>query len=173
MALTIPIFVVVAIVFRLATLGISVRNEKRMKAEGAREFGRANSLALGILHTAIYVAAIGEGWWRGAQMDAVCVVGVVLYGIGAVGLVVVIRTLGKFWSLKLLIAKDHVLITHPLFRVMRHPNYFVGILPELVGFCIALHAWITLVIGLPIYMVSLGLRIRLEQQVMRQEFAAY
>jgi isoprenylcysteine carboxyl methyltransferase (ICMT) family protein YpbQ len=172
-ALAIRVFVVAAFVFRLGTLGISVRNEKRMKAEGAREFGRTNSLALGILHTTIYVAAIGEGVWRGTQVDAVSIAGMVLYGIGAVGLVVVIRTLGKFWSLKLLIAKDHVLITHPLFRVMRHPNYFVGILPELVGFCLALHAWITLAVGLPVYLVSLGLRIRLEERVMRQEFAGY
>jgi isoprenylcysteine carboxyl methyltransferase (ICMT) family protein YpbQ len=171
--LAIRVFVVVAFVFRLGTLAISVRNEKRMKAEGAREFGRANSLVLGILHTAIYVAAIGEGVWRGTRMDAVSVCGMVLYAIGAAGLVVVINTLGKFWSLKLLIAKDHVLITHPLFRVVRHPNYFVGILPELVGFCLALHAWVTLAVGMPLYMVSLGLRIRLEEKVMRQEFAAY
>jgi isoprenylcysteine carboxyl methyltransferase (ICMT) family protein YpbQ len=172
-ALAIRVFVVVAFVFRLGTLGISVRNERRMKAEGAREFGRGNSLALGILHTAIYVAAIGEGVWREAQVDAASIAGMVLYAIGALGLVVVIRTLGKFWSLKLLIAKDHVLITHPLFRVMRHPNYFVGILPELVGFCVALHAWVTLAVGMPLYLVSLGLRIRLEEQVMRQEFAGY
>jgi isoprenylcysteine carboxyl methyltransferase (ICMT) family protein YpbQ len=134
---------------------------------------RGSSLALGILHTAIYVAAIGEGVWREVQVDALSVAGMVLYAIGAVGLVVVIRTLGKFWSLKLLIAKDHVLITHPLFRVLRHPNYFVGILPELLGFCLALHAWVTLVVGMPLYMVSLGLRIRLEEKVMRQEFAGY
>ena len=173
MALAIRVFVVIALVFRVGTLGISVRNEKRMKAAGAREFGRANSLALGILHTAIYVAAIGEGWWRAVQVDAMSVAGMVLYAVGAVGLVIVIRTLGRLWSLKLLIAKDHVLITHPLFRVMRHPNYFVGILPELVGFCVALHAWVTLAVGMPIYLVSLGLRIRREEQVMRTEFAGY
>jgi len=173
MALAIRVFVVVAFVFRLGTLRISVRNEKRMKTEGAREFGRANSLTLGILHTAIYVAAIGESVWRGARVDAVSVAGIVLYAIGSVGLVVVIRTLGKFWSLKLLIAKNHVLVTHPLFRVVRHPNYFVGILPELVGFCLALHAWITVAVGMPVYLVSLVLRIRLEERVMRQEFAAY
>jgi isoprenylcysteine carboxyl methyltransferase (ICMT) family protein YpbQ len=172
-ALAIWVFVVAAFVFRLGTLAISVRNEKRMKAEGAREFGRANSLVLGILHTAIYMAAIGEGWWRAVRVDAVSVAGMALYAIGAVGLVVVIRELGRLWSLKLLIARDHVLITHPLFRVMRHPNYFVGILPELVGFCLALHAWVTLAVGMPVYLVSLGLRIRLEEQVMRQEFAAY
>jgi isoprenylcysteine carboxyl methyltransferase (ICMT) family protein YpbQ len=171
--LAIRVFVVVAFVFRLGTLAISVRNEKRMKADGAREFGRANSLALGILHTAIYLAASGEGVWRRTQMDAVSTAGMVLYAIGAIGLVIVIRTLGRFWSLKLLIANGHVLITHPLFRVVRHPNYFVGILPELVGFCLALHAWVTLAVGMPLYMVSLGLRIRLEEKVMRQEFAAY
>lgn len=173
MSVWIELFVVVAVVFRVGTLLVSVRNERRLKAEGAREFGRGNSLVLGALHTGIYVAAIAEGWWRGARVDDIAVAGMVLYGVGAIALVIVIRTLGRLWSLKLLIARDHVLIRHPLFRVMKHPNYFAGILPELVGFALALHAFVTLAVGLPLYLVSLGLRIRLEERVMREEFAGY
>ena len=40
-------------------------------------------------------------------------------------LVVVIRSLGRFWTVKLLLASDHVLVTNPLFRWVRHPNYFL------------------------------------------------
>ena len=173
MAVAITIFIIAACIFRLVTLWASVRNERRLKASGAKEFGRGNSLVLGILHSLIYIAAIVEGAYRGAPLDGISILGIVIYVVGAIGLVIVIRTLGRLWSLKLLIASDHVLITHPLFRVMKHPNYFLGVLPELIGFALALHAFLTLAIGLPLYLISLGLRIREEHRVMGQEFAAY
>lgn len=173
MPLSVKVFVVAACVFRVATLMVSVRNERELKANGAKEFGRPNSMALGYLHTLIYVAALVEGFRRNAPFDAITAIGVVLYVIGAIGLVIVIRTLGRLWSLKLLIASDHVLITHPLFRIMKHPNYFLGVLPELVGFMLSLHAFYTLAIGLPLYLISLVLRIREEEVVMGKEFKAY
>jgi len=74
---------------------------------------------------------------------------------------------------KLLIARDHELVTHPLFRRVRHPNYFLNILPELVGFALALHAWWTLVIGLILYAVPLTIRIRQEETAMAAKFERY
>ena len=173
MPLFVKLFLLAACIFRVGTLVVSVRNERRLKANGAREYGRTNSLVLGYLHTAIYVGALIEGFRRNAHFDAVTAVGMVLYIIGAIGLVIVIQTLGRIWSLKLLIASDHILITHPLFRVMKHPNYFLGVLPELFGFVLILHAWLTLAIGLPLYLISLAVRIREEEVVMKQEFATY
>lgn len=88
-------------------------------------------------------------------------------------LLVVSHLLGRLWTVKLMIARDHVLVTHPLFRWVRHPNYFLNILPELVGFALALHAWFTLVIGLAIYAVPLGIRIRQEERAMREHVPGY
>ena len=55
---------------------------------------------------------------------------------------------------------------------MRHPNYFLNILPELVGFALVLHAYYTLIIGLPFYLIPLIIRIRQEESAMRAKFAA-
>ncbi len=173
MPLFVKLFLLAACVFRVATLVISIRNERRLKENGAKEYGRTNSLVLGYLHTALYIGALIEGFRRNAPFDAVTAVGMLLYVIGAIGLVIVIQTLGRIWSLKLLIASDHILITHPLFRVMKHPNYFLGVLPELVGFLLTLHAYWTLAIGLPLYLISLAVRIREEEVVMKQEFSSY
>jgi isoprenylcysteine carboxyl methyltransferase (ICMT) family protein YpbQ len=167
-------FIAAAVLFRLASLALSIRHERRLRAGGAAEYGAANTALLALAHTAFYIAAIAEyaiGPARG--IDALALAGLALYGVGAAMLVVVIRGLGRLWTVKLLIARDHALVTTPLFRWVRHPNYLLNILPELVGFALALHATWTLAIGLPLYAVPLAIRIRQEEAAMRAVFPGY
>jgi isoprenylcysteine carboxyl methyltransferase (ICMT) family protein YpbQ len=160
-----------AVLFRLATLLVSIRNQRRLQARGAVEIGALNSSVLAALHTAFYLAAIAEGAIRGPALDAVSIAGIVLYLFGAVMLIVVIRELGEIWTVRVFIAPDHTLNTSWLFRVTRHPNYYLAILPELVGLALAFHAWLTLIVGLPVYLVSLIVRIRQEEAAMKAKFA--
>lgn len=166
-------FILVAVGLRFAALGISIRNEKRLKEEGGVEYGALTSGFLALTHIVYYLAAIGEGVTRAAPAGLVTFIGIALYILSMVALGWVIRTLGRFWTVKVIVAKDHELVTSSLFQRLRHPNYFLNILPELVGFALALQAWSTLVIGLPIYAVVLFLRIRQEEEVMRRHFPAY
>ncbi|MGE0715029.1 MAG: isoprenylcysteine carboxylmethyltransferase family protein [Alphaproteobacteria bacterium] len=157
----------------MATLVVSIRNEKALKRDGGVEIGAANSTLLAAVHIAFYVAVIAEGTWRGAPLDGIAMAGIATWAFGAVMLVVVMRLLGPQWTVKIIIGRDHRLVTHPLFRAVRHPNYFLGILPELAGLAIALHAWIVLVAGLALYAIPLVIRIRQEEAAMRARFAAY
>lgn len=167
------IFIAAAFVYRFAMLGVSIRNEKALRRDGAVEHGAANSKALAAAHIAFYVAASIEGVLRAAPFDVVSGFGLAIYLFGAVMLFVVSRLLGRLWTVKLLIARDHRLVTHPLFRLVRHPNYYLNILPELVGYALTLHAFVTLVVGLAVYLIPLTTRIRLEERVMRQAFTDY
>ena len=167
-------FVLFAIAFRIVTLLISIRNERHLKAQGAIEVGAVNSAALALAHIAFYIAAITEGFSSGSHgLGGVAITGLAIYLLGAAMLVLVIRSLGRFWTVKLLLASDHVLVTNPLFRWVRHPNYFLNLLPELIGFALVLHAFQTLLIGLPLYLVPLVIRIRQEEAAMRARFPAY
>lgn len=167
-------FVVLAVIFRVATLIVSIRNEKRLKAHGAVEVGAVNSAILALAHIAFYVAAIIEGFSsRSHAFDAAAMAGLAVYGFGAAVLVAVIRSLSRFWTVKLIIAADHELVANPLFRWVRHPNYFLNLLPELIGFALVLHAFNTLWIGLPLYLIPLIVRIRQEEAAMRARFPAY
>jgi isoprenylcysteine carboxyl methyltransferase (ICMT) family protein YpbQ len=172
-------FCALAVLLRLTTLVISIRHERALKADGAIEIGVGNSTFLALTHIAYYLAAIAEGSRRGlavdhpAGYDAATWAGLLLYAFGMVMLLAVIRILGRFWTVKLLIARDHELVTHPLFRRVRHPNYFLNILPELVGFALALHAWWTLIIGLALYAIPLTIRIRQEEKAMAAKFERY
>jgi isoprenylcysteine carboxyl methyltransferase (ICMT) family protein YpbQ len=166
-------FIVLAFAYRIVMLAVSVRHERALIASGALEHGAANSKILAGAHVAYYLAASIEGLFRSAPFDAVSAGGLAIYLFGAVMLLLVARLLGRLWTVKLIIARDHALITHPLFRRVRHPNYLLNILPELIGFALTLHAFGTLAIGLPIYLVPLIVRIRQEEKVMRATFAAY
>lgn len=152
---------------------LSARHERALKLAGAREFGRGNSLILAGAHAVFYLSALGEGLVCRAPMDGVAVGGMVLYAAGAAVMVYAMGLLGRFWTVKLILAPDHRLQTHPLFERVRHPNYFLGIVPELVGLALALHAWWTLGLGLLVYALPLGARIREEERVMRGRFAGY
>jgi isoprenylcysteine carboxyl methyltransferase (ICMT) family protein YpbQ len=167
------IFIIVAISFRLFMLTVSVRHEMRLRAEGAVEFGVGNSRALALAHIAFYVAASTEGILSFSSFDALNLFGLGIYFFGAGMLLFVVRLLGPLWTVKLFIARNHVLVRHPLFRHIRHPNYYLNIVPELIGYALALHAPITLIVGLPIYALPLVIRIRQEERVMRDQFATY
>lgn len=166
-------FVGVAAAIRLASLAISIRNARALMAGGAVEHGALNSKAIALAHIAFYVAAFAEYLAHPVPFDWISGLGIGLYVFGMAMLAVVIALLGRFWTVKLIIAKDHRLVTHPLFRLVRHPNYYLNILPELIGFAVALHAWVTLAVGLALYAVPLAVRIGQEERAMRETFAQY
>jgi isoprenylcysteine carboxyl methyltransferase (ICMT) family protein YpbQ len=160
--------------FRLWTLYVASTNEKRLKMQGAVEYGHASTLAVWATTGAIYVGAAIEGSsLRHAQFDRIAAIGLAIYIFSAIALLWVMRTLGPFWSGKVLIAPGHKLVVHPIFRAIKHPNYFLNMIPEMVGFAIMLHAFITLAIGFPLFLISLLFRIRVEEQALKQKFEAY
>jgi len=164
------VFTGLAILLRIGSVMISRRNETALRRNGATEYGAINSRVLTALHVIFYLAVLSEGWLRGPNVDAVAATGVVLYTVGMVSLLCVIRVLGRFWTVKLILADDHQLVTHPLFRMLRHPNYLLNIIPELTGLALVFHSFGTLAAGLPLYLVSLVWRIRQEERVMRERF---
>jgi len=167
------VFIPVAITLRLATLAISIRNEKNLLRNGATEYGAATSTILALAHIGFYLAAIAEGVWREEPVSWISWAGVAIYGLAMCALFWVIGTLGRLWTVKLIIARDHTLTTNRLFSLVRHPNYYLNIIPELIGFALALQAFATLIAGLPLYLIILAMRIRQEESVMRRHFADY
>jgi isoprenylcysteine carboxyl methyltransferase (ICMT) family protein YpbQ len=167
------IFFAAALCFRLLMLAVSIRHEKALKRDGAVEIGAGNSKFLALVHTAFYFSALAEGLYRKAPFDRISLAGSVLYGFGILALLIVVRILGRLWTVKLLLARDHELVVHPLFRAVRHPNYYLNLMPELLGFALIFHAYITLVVGLALYAIPLSARIRQEEAAMSQRFASY
>src|SRR5512145_3013973 len=162
-----------ALLLRLGSVAVSRRHEKALKAQGATEYGRSTSHLLAAAHAMFYGGALVEGLWRSTQPTRWTTVGMLLYGMSIMALVLVWRELKGLWTVKLIIASDHTLNQSALFRSVRHPNYFLNIIPELVGLALIMGAWLVLVVGLPLYLLVLRMRIVQEEQVMKARFPHY
>ncbi len=166
------LFAAAAFAWRLVTLAISARHEKALKKNGAKDYGAKNSLLLAASHALYYVCAVIESALGTHRPDTlVSAAGVAIYLASALALVSVIRSLGGLWTIKIIISPQHRWVRSGLFSFVRHPNYFLNILPELVGFALALNAYWTLAIGIPLYLIPLVIRIRQEEAAMRATFA--
>jgi len=172
-SLTILILYVVFFALRLRTLVISIQNEKRLKSNQAVEFGKRNSFVLAALHILFYLTAIVESWRRGAHFDSISVIGIVLFVFAYVILCWVIIQLRDIWTLKIYVAKDHKINKSFLFKYFRHPNYLLNIIPELIGIGLLCHAWYAMMVLLPLYAISLIVRIVQEEKVMKVHFEEF
>jgi len=156
-----------AFAIRLISLFISIRNEKRLKLEGATEYGKANSLLLTLSHVAFYGLCLYEGLHKDARIINVTYIGLVLFAFSMAMLFLVIKQLGPIWTVKLIIAKGHKVNKSIIFKYIRHPNYFLNVIPELVAIAMICQAWTVLMIGLPIYLIPLTIRIIQEEKIMK------
>jgi methyltransferase len=160
--------VVAVAVQRLWELRLSARNEAALRARGGVEAGAGHMNAMRLLHTAWLVAMPVEVF----LLDRPFVPW--LAAIAAVGLVAgqtlryaAIRTLGPRWTAKVMILPDAPAVSSGLYRRIRHPNY-VGVILE-IAFVPLLHtAWLTAVAFTVLNALLLRVRIRTEEQALRE-----
>lgn len=160
-------------IIRLYSLSISIRNEKKLIQKGAIQYGIKNSKLLSIVHVLFYFSALFEANYYMHTWDSISFLGTIIMLFAYIALFWVITTLKEIWTVKLYILPKHQINTSALFRWFKHPNYFLNIIPELFGVALLCHAWYTLMIILPIYLVVLGIRIYQEEKVMKPLFEKY
>lgn len=153
---------------RLVSLSFSIRNEKLLQKKGAKQYGKFNSLLLTLAHVAYYFGALYEAYATGTDFNTISMagVGIMLFAYGM--LFYVIYKLRDVWTVKLYIVPNHRIERSFLFKTVRHPNYFLNIMPELVGVALLCNAWTTFCIGFPLYLCLLIVRIRQEEEAMKE-----
>lgn len=154
-------------ILRLTSLYISVTNEKRLKKSGAVQYGKLNSALLTMAHIAYYASCLYEAYVSQASFNAYSKWGVFMMLFSYIVLFYVIYKLKNIWTLKVYIAPNHQIDNSFLFRTIKHPNYFLNIIPELIGVSLLCNAWKTLLFGLPAYGVLLTIRIIQEEKAMQ------
>lgn len=155
-------------VLRLISLAVSIRNEKRLLKNGAKQYGKINSLLLTLAHIAYYFGALYEAYIKGVDFNTLSMAGVGVMAFAYGMLFYVIYKLRDVWTVKLYIAPNHRIERSFLFRSIRHPNYYLNIIPELIGVALLCNAWTTLCIGFPLYLCLLIVRIRQEEAAMKE-----
>ncbi len=169
----IVVLFLLASTIRLVSLLKSASNEKKLRKANAVEYGRNNSKVLVLFHVLYYLACLGEAIVLNKSVNTISFFGVGLFAFSMVMLWIVIFTLKDVWTVKLIIAREHRLNSSFIFKFFKHPNYFLNIVPELISIALICQAWYTLLIGLPLYLIPLTIRIVQEENVMRKHFSDY
>ena len=95
---------------RLISLKILMQHAKQLKVDGAVEYGIKNSKFLAITHVLIYMSAAIEAFIRKDTFSLLNGIGLIILIIAYIMLFIVIKTLGRIWTLKLFILPNHPII---------------------------------------------------------------
>lgn len=167
------VFVIAYALTRALSLIVSARHERALRSAGAVELDVRTTRALLGAITTYSLAALIAGVLQGTQLDRVSLSGIILVAASQLALLFVVRALGRLWTVRLLMASDHQHVRSMLLDRVRHPNYFLNLVPEWLGLGIAFHAWLVMAVGLPILFLLLIARIRHEEQALRVRFTGY
>lgn len=166
--ITIVAIVLLVFLLRLVFLKLSIKNEKRILADGGKEFGIQNTKYITVLHILFYFCCLIEAIVTKPSFDVMSSVGLLLLTFSMVMLYVVTRLLGDIWTVKLMLVNNHQFVDHWLFRVVKHPNYYLNILPELFGLALLCHAKWTMILLYPLYLLVLYRRIQEENKLLAE-----
>lgn len=156
---------------RLAELAWSRRNERRLRARGAVEHGRAHYPVMVLLHVAWLVGmaleSSSERSRPGPQVRRAA--------LGALLLVQPLRywsivTLGDRWTTRVLVPPDEPPVRSGPYRLLAHPNY-LAVVTEIASAPLAVGAWRTAVLGTVLDAAVLRRRIAVESAALQQRFA--
>jgi methyltransferase len=128
---------------RLVELWWARRNEARLLAAGGVEYGASHLPLMQLLHAAWLI-----GMWALAYAHAVQPVFLVLFVLLQIVRFWVLATLGRRWTVRVIVVPGERLVTSGPYRFMRHPNYAI-VIGEI--------ALVPLVLGLPLYALVFSL----------------
>ncbi len=144
---------------RLIELMIARANTKRLLANGGIEHGANHYFLLVVLHTA-WLASLVAFVPAEAPIDPVLLTFFVVLQLGRVW---VIKSLGRYWTTRVITVPDQPLIKRGPFRIIRHPNYLI-VEAELIIVPLIVGVWeLSIVFGVANAFV-LAWRIRVEEQ---------
>ena len=96
------------------------------------------------------------------------IIGLLLFVIGLAIALVAVRTLGRFYASTLVTREGHRLISHGIYRYMRHPIYF-GVIMMCIGvpvYAPSLYGFFVMSALIPLFLI----RIRIEEAMLIEEF---
>lgn len=147
---------------------LCARNRRRLVARGGREFAPHSYRGMVILYLAFHLLLLLEAFPFQIASDLLSWAMLACYGLVQLLRYWTILTLGEFWNTRIVVVPGSTLIKHGPYRWLRHPNYLVMSL-EFAIIPLLLRAPVTLLLFVPLILLTLRKRIRLEEQALTQE----
>ena len=153
---------------RLAEMVVAKRNAAWSFARGGIETGRGHWPVMVLIHAGLLVGAVVEVWvfdrpfipWLGWTMLALVVAAQLLRWW-------CITTLGPQWNARVIVVPGAERVTRGPYRWMRHPNY-VAVVVEGVALPLVHTAWVTALVFTVLNAGVLTMRLRAENEALRQ-----
>ncbi|MBB4073967.1 methyltransferase [Anoxybacillus voinovskiensis] len=149
---------------RVGELLLAKRNERIVKAMGAKEFGQAHYRWIVLLHVAFLFSFFLEALMKGATLSSWWPFLLPLFFAVQLLRIWALFSLGVFWNTKIFVVPNVIVQKGP-YRFLRHPNYVVVVL-EIVLIPLLFRAYITAIVFSLLNAYLLSIRISAEEQAL-------
>lgn len=152
---------------RVFELALSASHVRALIARGGREFHRESFPVMAGLHTLFLLSLAVESYpWRVAP-DALTWGCLAALSLVTAGRYWVIASLGRCWTVRIVVVPGEPVRKTGPYRFLRHPNYVVIVL-EFILFPLLMRAPATLAVFSAANLLVLRQRIRLEETALRE-----
>ena len=98
-------------------------------------------------------------------------IGLALVITGVIFRLIIVKSLGKYFTVDVTIKKDHKLKKDGFYSFLRHPSYFASLI-SFIGFGLSLNNWVSLSLVTLAALTSFIYRIKIEEKVLIAYFGA-
>ena len=98
-------------------------------------------------------------------------IGLALIITGVIFRLIIVKSLGKYFTVDVTIKTDHKLKKDGFYSFLRHPSYFVSLI-SFIGFGLTLNNWLSLSLVTLAALISFIYRIKVEEKVLITYFGA-
>lgn len=130
------LILLVVVIQRLAEVVYAERNARALLAAGGREFGRGHYPLFFLVHGGWLLAL----WLTVPAHAPIHWFWLVVFVLLQLARLWVIRSLGRFWTTRIIRVPGTPLVRHGPYRWLRHPNYWV-VAGEIATLPLAFGAW--------------------------------
>jgi methyltransferase len=166
-AAILSIGVVLVAVQRLFELVLARRNERKVRARGAVEWGRGHYPFIAALHILWLISTLVEGLLRGPDFPAYWPVPLAMFLLVQPLRYWAIFSLGESWNTRILVVPGAKAVGRGPYRYLKHPNYMVVVV-EILAFPLIFGAWITALVFTALNAAVLSVRIREENRALAE-----
>jgi len=146
----------------------AARNERAQRARGGVEPAGDVYRVMQVAYPGSFLAMIAEGALRGVPGLPIVLAGAAVFAAAKALKWWAILTLGSFWTFRVIVVPNAVLVHRGPYRALRHPNY-VAVVGELVGVALMTGALATGPLAVVVFGVLLLKRIAVEDDALRGE----
>ena len=96
-------------------------------------------------------------------------IGLLFLFLGIFGRIMIIRSLGKYFTVDVTIRTDHKIKKDGFYSILRHPSYSASLLTFL-GLGLYLNNWFALLIAIILPFIAFSYRIKVEEEALMEQF---